>query len=306
MSPADSSHTERWAYRKLYREGVFAWTTSTYPLLGRGIFQLVGRFVAWFYAVTQPIVRRIVRENLSLLQPASQREAVRLFVNFGATIADYVAIGAMPTEDALDLCAEQVGLEHLKNAMAGSRGVILATGHYGFFEFGPVVLSQHGCRIAIVTAPEPSAELTKWRAKWRERWGTETIEVGADPFSSLAVNRALESGRSVAMLVDRPVGESGIPIDLPHGRTLFSAAPALLSWMTGCAVLPVLITRLDDGRYRITAMPPVTARRTSRENRDKDIADCTKAIAKSLLDEIARDPTQWYQFVPVSLETERG
>ena len=303
MSTPDSAkpHTERWAYRSLYRQNIFEWTTRLYPALGRTIYQAISRSVAWFYARTQPIIRGIVEENLRLLGPASTRDAVKVFVNFGATIADYVAVGAMPKEDALDLCAEQVGLDYLKEAMRGGLGVILVTGHYGFFEFGPAVLSQHGCRTSIVTAPEPSEELTRWRANWRARWKTETIEVGADPFSSLAVTRALEAGRCVAMLADRPFGEKGIPVNLPNGRISFSAAPALISWMTGSPILPVLITRLDDGRYRITAKPPIVARRTSREHRERDLAECTEKIAEELMEEILRDPLQWYQFVPVGL-----
>ena len=64
---ASRPHTERWAYQKLYTPGIFSLATRLYPWLGRPGSQIVGRAVAWFYAVTQPAVRRVVRENLSLL-----------------------------------------------------------------------------------------------------------------------------------------------------------------------------------------------------------------------------------------------
>jgi lauroyl/myristoyl acyltransferase len=294
-------HTERWAYRKLYTPDIFAFATRLYPWLRRPGAQILSRSVAWFYALTQPAVRRVVRDNLALLRssPVTDADAVKVFVNFGATIADYIAVGAMPREKALALCAEHRGLEHLHAAREGGRGVILATGHYSFFEFGSAVLGSMGHRVTIATLPEPSGGLTEWRANWRSRWGTKTVPVGADPFSSLQIIRAIEQGDCMAMLADRPIGETGLPVDLPNGRILFSSSPALLAWMTGCPILPVVVTRRKDGRYRITARPAVTLRRDSGLGRKAEIERATHEIAAALFEEICAAPHQWYQFVPV-------
>ena len=296
-------HTERWAYQKLYTPDIFSLATRLYPRVGRLGAQAISRSVAWFYAVTQPGVRRVVRDNLALLQtpPVTDADAVKVFVNFGATIADYVAVGAMPKEKALALCAEHRGLEHLHAAREGGCGVILATGHYSFFEFGSVVLGGMGHQVTIATLPEPSHGLTEWRANWRRRWGTKTVPVGADPFSSLQIIRAIEQGDCVAMLADRPIGEAGLPVDLPNGRILFSTSPALLAWMTGCAILPAVVTRRTDGRYRITARPAVRVRRDSGLGRSAEIERATRELAAALFEEICAEPHQWYQFVPVGL-----
>lgn len=297
----EKAHTERWAYRKLYTPDTFDLATRLYPFLGRPGFQLVSRTVAWTYAVTQPAIRRIVKNNLALLQkePVSDRDAIKVFVNYGATIADYVAVGAMPAEKAPSLCVQHEGVEHLEAATRDGKGAIIVTGHYSFFEFGTVILNRSGYESSIATMPEPTSALTEWRARWRARWGTETIPVGADPFSALQVIKALDSGRCMALLADRPIGEAGLPVDLPNGRILFSTSAALLSWMTGRPVLPNTITRLRGGGYRITTKPPITARRDGQ--RDKEIARCTREIADSLFAEICREPHQWYQFVPVGL-----
>lgn len=301
--PDDAPHTERWAYRKLYTPEIFSLATRLYPFLGRPGFQAVSRSVAWTYAVTQPAVRRVVRDNLALLQkqPVTEADVTRVFVNFGATIADYVAVGAMPVKKALDLCSVLEGMEHLQAAKAGGRGVILATGHYSFFEFGSAVLGGMGHPVTIATLPEPSGGLTDWRANWRKRWGTKTIPVGADPFSSIQVIRAIQSGDCMAMLADRPIGETGLPVDLPNGRILFSTSPALLAWMTGCQVLPVVIVRLPGGGYRLTAREPVVIRRDSGLGREAEIERCTREVAAALFAEIRREPRQWYQFVPVGV-----
>ena len=186
---AEKPHTERWAYRKLYSANIFALATRLYPLFRRPGAQALSRTVAWTYAVTQHAIRRIVRDNLALLrrEPVSERDAVSVFVNFGATIADYVAVGALPDAKALALCGEHEGVEHLQAATSSGEGVIVATGHFSFFEFGAVVLGQMGKKVTVATLREPSDDLTSWRAAWRRGWGTESIAFCTDPFSSLQV-----------------------------------------------------------------------------------------------------------------------
>ena len=298
----EKPHTERWAYRRLYSANIFALATRIYPFFQRPGAQALGRTVAWTYAVTQHAIRRIVRDNIALLrkEPVSERDAVSVFLNFGSTIADYVAVGAMPAAQALALCAEHEGLEHLQAATASDQGVIVATGHFSFFEFGAVVLGQMGKKVTIATLHEPSDDLTAWRAAWRRRWGTETIAIGTDPFSSLQVARAIEEGHCMAMLADRPTSERGIPFDLPNGRTMLSSSPALLSWMTGCQILPVVVTRLPNGGYRMTAKAAVATQRVPHKERDAEIARCTRALGAALFAEIRRAPLQWYHVHPPS------
>lgn len=301
MAAGEVSHTEKWAYQKLYRANVFELAVRFFPYIHRIGFQAVSRSVAFSYAISQPLVREVVRKNLQLLGPATQADAVKLFVNYGATIADYVAVGEMKREKAVALCSECLGMEHLQEATRDGSGVILATGHYGFFEFGAVMLSEMGYKVSIATLPEPRPDLSAWREKWRQRWGTETITVGTDPFSSLQAVHALQAGRCMAMLADRPFGERGIPVDLPHGQTLFSPSPALLSWVTGCKILPVAVRRMPGGQYRITAKPALQARSDSGASRNDEIARCTRELAAALFEEIRAEPRQWYQFIPVGL-----
>ncbi len=293
-------HTERWAYRWLYTSKIFDFTTSLYPGLGRKGFRAVTRSVAWFYAATQPGVRDVVRRNLSLVMDhPTDRDARRNFINYATSLGDYVAVGAMDEAETRALCAEVVGVEHIEKAVADGRGAILASGHIGFFEYGCVALGLRGLPISVVSQAEPSADLTAWRSRWRKRWNAGTIVVGEDSFSSLEIVRALHAGCCAAVLVDRPIGEKGVWVDLPHGRISFATSPALLSWLTGAPIIPVSITTLPKGNYRLMAHPPVTAARVPKEDRDAELERCTRAFAAPLVRDIVTNPLQWYHFVPV-------
>ncbi len=293
-------HNERAFFKLIYTPAIFEFTSALFRFLGRGFYGAVARTVAWCYAVTQHGVRETVRKNLELLTVAPVRgaDAVRVFTTFGATIADYVAIGNMKQEEAARWCVESVGDEHLEAARRNGRGAILATGHYGFFEFGALLLGHMGYPVTVVTLSEHTPKLTAWRANFRRRWGAETIEIGADAFSSLRVVQAVNAGGFAAMLADRPAGGPTVTWICRMAASLFPPRPALLAWLADCPVIPVTIARRADGFYRIVSRPCVWPRRFSGD-RDACVEAATHEIAASLFEEIARDPQQWYQFVPV-------
>ncbi|GAB4165405.1 MAG: lysophospholipid acyltransferase family protein [Terrimicrobiaceae bacterium] len=287
-------HTERWAYRWLYTDKIFTLTSAIYPLAGRKFATATCRAVALFYAATQPGVRKTVQENLRLLGGGTPADARRVFRNFATVISDYVGVGVMSPEEVRGICGGFHGRENL----GSGRGVILATAHYGFFEYGGPVLSGIGMPLTIGTLPEPTSALTKWRAVWRQRWGVETVEVGADPFSSLTLQAALGAGRSVAVLVDRPQDGQSVPVDGPGGAISFSISAAVLSYLSGAPVVPVLVSLQPDGLHKVEAFPPEQARRVAHGERRKEIERCTREVASRLVSGMAKDPTQWFQFIP--------
>ncbi|MFZ4597306.1 MAG: lysophospholipid acyltransferase family protein [Terrimicrobiaceae bacterium] len=300
---AARSHSERFLYRFGYTSPAFRALLGLGRMLGRNVSRSIGRIVGRSYAVTQPGVVDVVRKNLSLLKGRafSPDEASQVFVNYGETLADYLWLGSRKPDVGFSLVEFSGGLDRLQSALASGKGAILATGHYGFFELGALVLGQMGFPVSVVTFPEPSPALTRWRADYRLRWGAETIELAADAFSSLRVNEALERGRFTAMLVDRPVGGRTVDVDLPGGRIPFSSAPAILAWMSGCAVVPVDVRKTKAGKYAIRAGEPVRCDTTLPRN--EAIAKCTRQVASDLLEGFRQDPLQWYQFVPVGVST---
>lgn len=289
-------HTERWAYRLLYTGRIFELTSQLAGLLGRGTARGVSRLVAGYYAATQPAVTRAVLSNLRLLDPTlPPASARRAFRNYATVIADYVSLSTRNQRQAMKLCGEFSGQGILADA-AREGGAILATGHFGFFEFGAVTLADAGIPVTVATLAEPSDALTAWRAGWRRRWGAETITVGDDPFSSLELQRAIAEGRFVAMLVDRPQKGQGIPCATPGGRAPFSISPAVFSLLSGRPIIPVTVTLRPDGRYRVAALPALQTQRVPHDQRHGEIARCVRALAESLLGEFTKTPEQWFQF----------
>lgn len=291
--PAPAPHTARLAYRLGYSSAIFSTFASMSALVGRRASTAVASCLAAGYCATHPDVVRVVAKNLALLgHPGGYPDAARVFRNFAVTLADYFWLASKTQEQAHALADIEGSLPTLKT------GAILATGHFGFFEFGALALTRVGIPVSIVTDAEPTPGLGRWRADYRARWGAQTIELGNDAFSSLRAAEAITAGRFAAMLVDRPVGGRSLAIELSGGAIPFSMAPAILSWMTGCPIIPVSVRRTDRKRYAVRTGAPVMADRSL--PRDEALAACTREVAATLIGDIQRDPLQWYHFVPLS------
>ncbi|MEO6847315.1 MAG: lysophospholipid acyltransferase family protein [Chthoniobacterales bacterium] len=295
-------HHRRTFNRVLYSVFIFKFTSFLYPYLGRRIFRWVSVAVSFIYAITQHEIRRIVQRNMQLLttKKITTKDALDLFVIFGATISDYVCSGNMPRKEAFALCEKCEGFEFINEAVKDGQGAILVTGHFGFFELGSLHLSEMGYQVAVVTLPEPRQNLTSWRTEFRSRWGAETIEIGDDLFSALKVVHSLQEGKLTAMLVDRPFGARAIPIDLPNGKALFSPSPAIVAFASGRPVVPVIVTKMPNQNYVIEALGCIYPERLP-EGREASIEVMTKKIAAILVAKIAQHPKQWFQFVPLEI-----
>lgn len=286
-------HTARLAYRIGYSAAIFSAFSRIASLVGRRASTGVASALAAAYCATHPDIVRVVAKNITLLGHRGTRpDAARVFRNFAITLADYFWLATKSQELAHTLADTEGRLPKC------STGAILATAHFGFFEFGALALSQEGIPVSVVTNAEPTPGLSHWRAAYRARWGAQTIELGSDAFSSLRVAEAISAGRFAAMLVDRPVGGRTLAIEMPGGSIPFSMAPALLSWMTGCPIIPVSVRRAGGGRYAVRTGDPITAER--RLPRDEALAACTRKVADALIRDIQCDPLQWYHFVPLS------
>jgi KDO2-lipid IV(A) lauroyltransferase len=68
--------------------------------------------------------------------------------------------------------------------------------------------------------------------------------------------RALQSGRSLGVVVDRRIDE-GHPIEFFGRNKMSTLMPAKLALKFNCPLTPVQVERLHDAHYRVTFHPPI-------------------------------------------------
>ena len=273
-----------------------AWLARWFPLI---LIRALAGFAGWLYAFTHPKRVAVVQRNLQLLDASlEKRSARRVYSEFAKTLADYFYIGTRSPEEAVRIITQIDGEEHLRKARELDKGALIVTAHFGLFELGGLFLAQHGFPSIVLTYPEPSAELTAWRAAFRRRWNVDTLEVGTDNFAFMQIAERLRQGQFVAALIDRPHPTDNTPVSLPNGKVHFSTGILLLAAHAGVPVIPATMTRRADGNYHAQIFVPLLIE--PRESRAETLRFYSQQIADTFLPVLCAYPEQWYQFVPLS------
>ena len=283
----------------LYRAAMFDFGAFLARVIPLRFLRALAGLVGWIYAFLNPLRVGVVRRNLLLLdESASPRKARRVYFEFGRTLADYFYIGTRPVDQAMHLVSQIDGADHLRNTHELGRGALIVTAHHGLFELGGLLLAWQGYDTVVLTYPEPSQALTRWRTAFRARWNAATVEVGTDSFAFLEVAQRLRRGCFVAALIDRPHPTDCTPVTLPNGQARFSTGILLLAAHHGVPVIPATMARRPDGTYHAQIFAPIFIE--PRANRAETLAFYSQQIADTLRPVLCAYPEQWYQFVPIA------
>jgi lauroyl/myristoyl acyltransferase len=283
----------------LYRDGLWKTALSIARLLPFPIANALAKASCHAYRLAQPKRRQIIFENLLPVFKGDEDKAnaatSRLFSRFGTKLVDLFRFEAGISADSRFV--ELSHWESFEKPFQRGNGVLMVTPHLGNWEIGATLMIRKKIPFYAVTQPEPGGGFTETRASARARWGVETIVVGQDAFSSLEIIRRLQEGASVAMLIDRPFGPSGVTVELFGRPYQASIASAELARASGCAVVGGCIVE-ENGGYAARFMPEFEYDRRALGNREGR-REFTQRIITAFEPDIRRYADQWYQFVPV-------
>lgn len=179
----------------------------------------------------------------------------------------------------------------LDRAVAAGTGAIVALPHAGNWDHAGAFASLNWDGIVSVAEDLKPERLTKKFLEFRETLGMEiiTLAPGQDVFSEL-VDR-IERGKIVALLGDRDLTSSGVPVEFFGDTTRMPAGPAALAARTGAPLFTAtLYYEGPDAVADISEAIPVS------EDSDKNAAvrTTTQALADRIAAGIAEHPHDWH------------
>lgn len=189
---------------------------------------------------------------------------------------------------------EVQGLEIVDDALAGGRGVIIATAHLGNWDQGGAWFAAQGYRPATVAEPIDPPQLFEWFCNLRRALGVEVVPLGAGAGSAML--RVLREGRMVGLICDRDLNRGGIPVDFFGERTTLPGGPATLALRSGAPILTAAVFFRKGERNVCVMRPPIPTARSGSVR--EDMARITQAIAGELEVLIRRAPEQWHLLQP--------
>ena len=197
--------------------------------------------------------RRLAIGNLSVAFPfrnaAECRTIARgMFAHFGRLLAVLLKFGTMTPGEML-AAVEFVGEDRVVQAHAQGRGVLLFTGHFGFWEINALVHALRIQPMAVLARPLDNPLLHDLLETVRRSTGNSVIyRRGA----IRRVLRALGSNQAVAILIDQHIASAdAVYVDFFNRPAATTSAVAALALRTGAPVIPVFALPVSGGRFRM-------------------------------------------------------
>jgi len=242
-----------------------------------------------------PRVWRSCGRNLDRLAgplppPAREARTYRLMVNYAQSITDAYRChvgGAVPVE------AVYHGRDRLEAARAAGRGAIIVTGHLGAWQLGPYLLAREDVGpLAVAMAQEPNPALQRFMESFPRPF--RIVYSNGSTFGTLSLRTTLDAGGTVAMQLDRPLGEAFVTLPFCGGEARFATGPAALARTTGAPLVPSFLLMGPGATVQVHVEEPIVVRRT--RDRAADLAAATRAVAARYEQHVRAAPLQWFNF----------
>jgi len=224
--------------------------------------------------------------NLELAFPewtTERREqtATEVYRHFGRIAADFMRTSLRTLEEVRS--AEVIGLEHLEEAKAAGKGVLIITAHYGNWERFAHWFHAAGYTLNVVARDANQGAVTEEMTRLRNQAGAEVLARGN---AARAILTKLKANELVGILNDQNNGDCFVPFfGKPCGTTL---GPAVMHMRTGAALIPSYFTRFGPGQYRAEFHPAVKG-----EDFGGDQEKITARLNEILEGVIRKHPEQW-------------
>jgi KDO2-lipid IV(A) lauroyltransferase len=205
-----------------------------------------------FYAADRPH-RRLTHANLAAAFPTksdAERRAIArgVFEHFGRLLMALLKFSSM-TRDEMLAAVDVEGAERVRQAHAKGRGVLLFTGHFGFWEVHALAHSLVLAPIAVVARALDNPDLNRMLEAVRASTGNAVIYRRG---GIRRILRALGANQAVALLIDQHIhGGDAVYVDFFDRPAATTSALAALALRTGAPVIPCFALPLPGGRFRI-------------------------------------------------------
>jgi KDO2-lipid IV(A) lauroyltransferase len=273
---------------------VFEWLTGLVASLPLKLGYALGALATELHYQLFPSRRHAALANLAVLMPrATRRERARvarhMMRNYNYMMFEFLRLPHMSRRELID-SVEVVGREHLEQAVARGRGVIIASSHIGNWELAAVVLAHQGYTLHAVAGVQLSRWLTPAVRESKSELAIHTVS-HEDGFRKLI--RALEHNDLVALMVDGDLYQHGQTVEFFGRETRWPAGPGVLSQRTGALIICGYCERRGPGRFRIVIEPALDPTRFG------TTGELNAAVASTIERHIHDHLDQWCIFRPL-------
>lgn len=251
---------------------------------------LAARF-AWMFS---PLARPRLEFNLKVACPElGQAELRRMsWLNFRNHAKAYADLMMLPRTrvEALRPRLKVNGMEHLEEARAYGKGVLVVSCHMGSYEVVSAIWSATLTPVSFFAEELEPRALFEWYRDTRARLGISVLTL--DHGGIRKVLQALRDQEMVITAIDRDITGTGHIMPFFGRPAPIPLGPAAIALRLGTPLFPVCVYRLPDDSYAAEGSPLIIAKSTGDPKADQVRA--TEQLLRRIETFIRRHPDQWH------------
>ena len=258
-------------------------------LLPHRVVLVTGRVIGRIAHATGGTRRAIVRRNIELCFPemtAEERDALAYehFKALGISLME-LGLGRWASTRQLQSITQLNGVEHVQDALASGKGVILLSAHFTTLEVMGRVLAAAIPPFDAVFRKNRSEFMTELQRSGREVSAATTIEKR----DIKKMIRSLRNNRAVWYAPDQSYNRKGAEVITFFGvPSMHTTATSTLARLGNAVAIPFFPMRNPDGTYTNTLYPPLE------DVPSKDVIADTKKYVALLEDHVRKCPEQYF------------
>ena len=248
--------------------------------------------------------RAIVRANLQPVVgdgPALDEAVKDAFIQYGRYWMETFRMQDLSSEE-LTATFSGEGLDVLDRIHKEGRGGVLATLHLGNWDAGGRWVAERWPLTVVVEVLRPKMLFDRF-VEHRRSLGMTIIPLVKGGDATAKCLERIREGDYVALVADRDLSGSGVPVTLFGRSTKFPAGPAVLSLRGGVPLIPACIYQSPKGTWHAWVMEPIHAGGTGETK--ENVAVLTQRVAEAFERMIRREPSQWHAFSRMWLDAEQ-
>ncbi len=262
-------------------------------------YKLFNTLAQRMYRKNGKSVKRL-RTNLAIVKPEITPLDLELLVI--AALESYMRYWCdtfrihMWKRDRLESTVTTNNEELLTEPMRAGHGVVVALPHSGNWDHAGAFFCHRGFALVTVAEVLKPAKLFEKFLAYRSDMGFEVLPLDSHAFPTL-MERAREK-RLIALVADRDLSASGIPVDFFGRESRMPAGPALLAIKTGVPLISAHISYTKDGihiDFQSVAIP-------SSGSEEERIRETVANLARRFEEGISAYPQDWHMLQRIWVE----
>jgi phosphatidylinositol dimannoside acyltransferase len=254
---------------------------------------VVAARLAWWFS---PLARPRLEYNLKVACPELEHDDKELrrlsWLNFRNHAKAYADLMRLPSArvEAMRPWLNVKGLEHLEEAKAAGKGVLVVSCHMGSYEVVAAIWSATLAPVSFFAEELEPRALFEWYRDTRARLGISVLTL--DHGGIRKVLEALREQEMVITAIDRDITGTGHVMPFFGRPAPIPLGPAAIALRLGTPLFPVCVYRLPDDTYMAEGAPLVYAKSTGDARADQVLA--TEQVLRQIERFVREHPEQWH------------